>query len=72
MPQPPVIGRVDPELAKRITLLLDLADAGQWRPDPVTLAWAMGVLIDRGELAIAVRCERLLRRIAPSWRRNLT
>ena len=72
MADTPIIGRADPELPRKMTLLLDLADAGQWRPDAVTLAWAAGVLEAMGEERVAQRCERLLRRLAPSWRKNLT
>jgi hypothetical protein len=68
----PLIGALDPELARKIRALLALADAGRWRPDPLMLAWAAGVLKDHGELALARDCERIVRRHFPNYRRDLT
>ncbi len=72
MAHTPIIGRDDVTLPQKMRWLLDRADEGRWRPDPVALAWAAGVLKDMGDLQLSARCERLLRKIAPNYRRDLT
>lgn len=65
--------KVDREMVMRkLHALADLIEAGRVTPDHLQVAWAVGLLTEERELALARRYERIARRLMPSFERNLT
>lgn len=65
--------RVDYEqMIAKLRAVADAIDRGDLVPDHVQVAWACGVLTELGELQLAMRYERLARRLMPQWAKNLT
>lgn len=67
---------LDPEdvdhVMRKFRVVLDLIDAGRITPEPLELA-AMGQIArDCGARDLAMRAERIARRLLPQWKRDLT
>lgn len=68
-----IIGQpIDEALLRKLRAIRDLIDAGRLAPDPLKIAWVVGVLTDCGERALARDYERIARRLMPSFPRDLT
>lgn len=57
---------------RKFSTVLRLIETGQIGVEPLELAKMAVIAKDAGELALARRAERIVRRLLPAWQRDLT